>query len=213
MIDLFLSAPPTVDRNKHIRLFNSLNPTSYNTHTKELYEASDPGVQVIIATDTLCHGANIIGIQDVIMVGEVADADDFVQWCGRANRDRKLASARGIMYVTQGAEELARAVLHPTQATTRRRGKKKVESSKPTPTMQPSVAAIILAPSGTIADALDILYDNPTNVPRCRCATCTSRPAPSTSPSLHQDNSSDTQNHVCLFIESCLHEANTICTC
>ncbi|EIM85430.1 uncharacterized protein STEHIDRAFT_60074 [Stereum hirsutum FP-91666 SS1] len=104
LLDLYKHAGPSTNLMKKIRLFNSLNEPSYNQQTQHLFETKDPESQIIIARDTLCVGANIPGIADVIMFGVVADTTDFVQWPGRANRDHSLPSARGIhVHHTQSA--------------------------------------------------------------------------------------------------------------
>ena len=74
-------APPG-NRDKRIRLYNSLNWDSYNTEIRELL-AGIPGsadyCQIGIGTDTLSVGVDMPAIEDGILIGDIKDSDEAFQ--------------------------------------------------------------------------------------------------------------------------------------
>ncbi|TFK77660.1 hypothetical protein K466DRAFT_461862, partial [Polyporus arcularius HHB13444] len=157
-----------------IRMYNSLNWPSYNERTRELMR-NDPRAQVIIATASFMVGVDLPNIEDVVLVQEPADADEWVQWGGRAGRDRGMVKdARVITYVTKKGPSTAEAVI---KASDNRTGEPHGQSSKKTPAMDVSIAKVILAPCKVAAQ--NELYGNPSHDVPCTCRTCTIHPPPS----------------------------------
>ncbi|RDX45573.1 P-loop containing nucleoside triphosphate hydrolase protein [Lentinus brumalis] len=109
-IFLWKLAPPLPDRHVRIRTYNALNWPSYNTRTRELMR-DDPNAQIIIATASFMVGIDLPNIADVVILGNLLNADEHVQWEGRAGRDpRAVADARCITYVTPKVLETARGL-------------------------------------------------------------------------------------------------------
>ncbi|THH05250.1 hypothetical protein EW146_g9951, partial [Bondarzewia mesenterica] len=167
---LWQLSPDKLNLSKRIRLYNSLNFSSFNSETQQLVRMEDCEVQIIIATDTLIVGANIMNIYTVIIVGESDDPDSVFQWFGRANRNLTFSSARGIMYVTQKAHEKARAVID--SAPTRSKSTK-----EPAKVMHRGMAQLLLAPC--LREEQNHLYNNPMEDIQCSCSTCSTNPPPS----------------------------------
>ncbi|KAJ7837647.1 hypothetical protein B0H14DRAFT_3701947 [Mycena olivaceomarginata] len=103
------------DRDRRIRLYNSMNFESHNAATRELLEhpdTSSDGCQIVIGTDSLSVSINIPVRQDAIIIGDVDDADEVVQKGGRVGRNRELVSdAQVIVYITSAAKAAAEKAL------------------------------------------------------------------------------------------------------
>ncbi|KAI0040281.1 P-loop containing nucleoside triphosphate hydrolase protein, partial [Auriscalpium vulgare] len=166
LVYLWHRAPVSPSRSTRIRMYNSLNSPAFNAKTQRLMHMPHSDLQIVIATATLAQGSNAPDIQDFIIVGDLEDPDDFVQQIGRAGRDRRLVSdARGILYITPGARETARAVLGlPTTKKT------PVSASK----MHLGVARLLLATC--LREEQDSLYKNPIDDAPCPCTSCASNP-------------------------------------
>ena len=86
--DLFNASPPG-NRDKNIRLYNSLNWDNHNAETRKLL-AGIPGTsdycQIGIGTDTLSVGVDMPAIADAILIGDVDDSDEAFQKFGRLAR-------------------------------------------------------------------------------------------------------------------------------
>ena len=105
---LFSKATPG-DRDRNIRLYNSLNWDDYNAETRALL-AGVPGsteyCQIGIGTDTLSVGVDMPAIADAILIGDIDDADEGFQKIGRTGRREDLVcDPRGIIYTTAAAEQ------------------------------------------------------------------------------------------------------------
>ncbi|KAJ7939858.1 hypothetical protein B0H13DRAFT_1850065 [Mycena leptocephala] len=101
---------PREDRDRRIRVYNSMNFESHNAATRKLLDNPEieSGCQIVIGTDTLSVGINIPVRQDAIVIGDVEDADELMQEGSRVGRDRKLVKdARLIVYVTPAARAAA----------------------------------------------------------------------------------------------------------
>lgn len=102
---------PLEERGVRVRLYNALNFHSHNVETQTLIQG-DPCCQVVISTDILMVGINYPNIEDVILLGEPKDTNEYLQKIGRAGRDPQLVrQPRGIVYLTKKATEKAKAVL------------------------------------------------------------------------------------------------------
>ncbi|KAJ7603934.1 hypothetical protein B0H17DRAFT_890892, partial [Mycena rosella] len=89
------------ERATRIRMYSSMNFPSHNTTTRNLI--NEPNVntasQIVIGTDTLSVGVDMASRQDVVIIGDVEDADELFQKGGRVGRRRNLVSdARVIVY-------------------------------------------------------------------------------------------------------------------
>lgn len=161
--------------NKHerIRMYNSLNPPSYNARTLELMH-NDPRSRVTVATDTLMVGIDAANTDDVILIGDVPRTpDDIVQKGGRI-RDGKDRDSRLIIYLPQNAEENAAAALGlPSTKKSAKAASAGKKAASP-PAMDPSVARFILAPCKV--DLLDELYENRAESTPCACVVCSLHP-------------------------------------
>ncbi|PIL25360.1 hypothetical protein GSI_13250 [Ganoderma sinense ZZ0214-1] len=158
-----------------IRLYNSLNWPSYNTRTRELMR-NDPNIYIIIATASFMVGVDLPNIQDVILVQEPENADEWVQWGGRAGRDSSLVKdARVITYVTKKGPKTAQSLLEGDSSGS---SASAVQTAKKgsTPAMDVSSAKVIIAQCKVAAQ--NELYNNPARDEPCTCATCTVHPRP-----------------------------------
>ncbi|KAH7888805.1 P-loop containing nucleoside triphosphate hydrolase protein, partial [Phlebopus sp. FC_14] len=147
-------------RMKRIHMFNALNWKSYNDEILALWKEDDPDIQVIIATSILSVGIDAPRFDDV---------DEYWQEIGRIRPRGKQNDSRGILYMTQGAEDTARAVLAGPGMNAKQKGKKSNTQS-----MTTSMARLILARCKIIE--LDKLYDNPVNDSPCTCSFCLLHP-------------------------------------
>ncbi|KAI0730874.1 P-loop containing nucleoside triphosphate hydrolase protein [Earliella scabrosa] len=162
-----------------IRMYNSLNWPQYNERTRELMR-NDQRAQVIIATASFMVGVDLPNIADVILTQEPADADEWVQWGGRAGRDRSVVSdARVLTYVTKKAPEKARALLN-SQAPEGAGNVRPPSSKKTTHASMDITMAKILTATCKISIQNE-LYDNPSHEHLCTCRTCTAQPPPALS--------------------------------
>ncbi|KAJ7705658.1 P-loop containing nucleoside triphosphate hydrolase protein [Mycena metata] len=160
---------PTKDRNTHIRFYNSMNFDSHNATTRALLENPDinAGCQIVIGTDTLSIGIDMPVRQDAIIIGDIEDADDFVQKAGRVGRNRRLVNnARVIVYVTPAVRTAAEKALRSK------------DSPLPPKSLPPdlSMAELIVAPCKVKAQ--DELYENPLIDAPCKCKSCIADPFP-----------------------------------
>ncbi|KAF4596164.1 hypothetical protein EYR40_008154 [Pleurotus pulmonarius] len=147
------------DRDKRLRMYNSLNWDSFNAKTREyLLTIPGPGTLslVVIGTDTLSVGVDMLHCEDaIIIIGDERDADidDIMQKIGRAGRHPEHVShPRGIIYHTRTLQSDAEDLLDADDATLR------------------AFAQFLLAPCKT--KVLDSIYDNPANEDPCRCSKC-----------------------------------------
>ncbi|TFY75049.1 hypothetical protein EWM64_g8964 [Hericium alpestre] len=162
----------------HIQMYTALNWPSYNEATKKLLY-NDPSANITIATVAMAEGIDAPDIQDVIIVGEVADPDEAHQRWGRAGRDWvKVKDARGIMYLTGSAWKKAEAILKGAQ-TREEDGSdcQKSKSSRKGPEMSLGMAQMICTPC--LSAEQDCYYGNPSENPACFCETCSSSLLPS----------------------------------
>ncbi|KAF4604313.1 hypothetical protein EYR38_004735 [Pleurotus pulmonarius] len=151
---LFRRAPPG-NRDKRLRMYNSLNWESFNAKTRELLQQMpELGALpcIAIGTDTLSVGVDIPHCQDVVIILENeadADLDDILQKIGRAGRHpQHVQDPRGIIYITRTmSRSLASADLDS------------------------SVFGCFLSASCKTA-VLDEIYDNPTSDAPCFCTRC-----------------------------------------
>ena len=155
------------------------------------------GCRVIIATDILMVGIDFPDIDDVIIIGNPAHTNDYIQKIGRAGRDPTLVSSpRGITYITSHGMAMAREQLgeakQPKQkkgttkkGTTKKRTTKKRttrkrntvdKSASSKSSMSQSMAKLIVSDCKTAS--LDGLYQNPPldRPLRCNCSGCAPEP-------------------------------------
>ncbi|KAJ7289649.1 hypothetical protein C8J57DRAFT_1046954 [Mycena rebaudengoi] len=171
---LLCHANLSVDSNR-IRMYNSLNFESYNTHTRELMklDASDPQYcQVIIGTDTLSVDVAMRARLDAILIGDVDDTDELLQKLGRINREKCAEDARGIIFASLASRKQAEKLLADEAA----------GISKPGQT-PPDLSMARLIVAKCKVQEQNLIYDNPVSDPPCTCLQCTesSPPPPPTS--------------------------------
>ncbi|OSD02979.1 P-loop containing nucleoside triphosphate hydrolase protein [Trametes coccinea BRFM310] len=161
------SIVPVARRAKRIRMYNALNGPDYNAETRRLM-VEDPDAQIIVATSSFMVGLDLPNIQDVVVVGNLTNADEHVQWQGRAGRDpRMVTDARFITYVTKKAIKTARALC---EGKTPRGGVQGHDKKTAAVHMELGMAQLLLAPCITAMQ--NILYDNPPTDPPCGCPRC-----------------------------------------
>jgi superfamily II DNA helicase RecQ len=163
---------------KTIRLFNSLNSTSYNSKTLQLLQENDPG-KITIATDKLSVGVDIPNFETVDILDPL-DLDDLWQKGGRVGRDRnQVKSPKVIVYIPTykmaALEELVSDT--PEGGNVGDNGRRKKSRGRQTKrSMQgdqdEGLARVVTAKCPVVA--LDEEYDNPTSDPPCsdNCTTC-----------------------------------------
>jgi superfamily II DNA/RNA helicase len=172
------------DRNKRIRMYNSLNWPSFNTETLGFLN-NNPEVHIIIATDTLSVGINSPA-ETVVIFGLPSWPEDARQKIGRIRKPR--GNARGIIYLPRGSVVAARNVVEAAQngntpltqldvqtdvnKGNNGHGKKK----KTKPPMDFGVANLIVAPCKEVQ--FDIEFDNPVEDVPCTCLACQQNPPP-----------------------------------
>ncbi|KAJ7845242.1 P-loop containing nucleoside triphosphate hydrolase protein [Mycena olivaceomarginata] len=163
------------ERSKRVRLYDSMNFESHNAATQKLMSKTDgTGCQIVIGTDTLSVGIDPAMYQDAILIGDIEDADEFVQKGGRVGRNRQLVKdARVIVYISKSTRAAAEKAL-------KLRDDPEVANSHQTPS-DISMAEMIVAECKV--EAQNRLYNNPTDDPSCECASCTANPPPR--PRLH----------------------------
>lgn len=176
--------------NQTIRLFNSLNSTSYNLKTLQILRENE-NAKITIATDKLSVGVDIPNFETVVVVDPV-DLDDLWQKGGRVGRDKKkVKSPKVIVYIPNHKmttlEDIADVQPEPEgltdvanngqQKKLRRRQTKQAEVDE-------GLARVVTAKCPP--KAIDDEYDNPTSDPPCsdNCTTCAElQPAQSSSTS------------------------------
>ncbi|KAF9487043.1 hypothetical protein BDN71DRAFT_1514360 [Pleurotus eryngii] len=151
---LFQQAPPG-NRDKRLRMYNSLNWESFNTKTRELLQQiPELGALpcIAIGTDTLSVGVDIPHCQDVVIILENeadTDLDDILQKIGCAGRHpQHVQDPRGIIYITR---TMSRSLVSAD--------------------LNSSVFGRFLSASCKTA-VLDEIYDNPSSDPPCFCTRC-----------------------------------------
>ncbi|KAF9491307.1 hypothetical protein BDN71DRAFT_1351595, partial [Pleurotus eryngii] len=146
---------------KRIRVYNSLSFPTYNQSTRGLFEV-DPDIDTVIATDSLVVGFNFSNVANVIILG-CAHPNRDVQCKGRTGcPGGHIKDLCGITYITKATLMNAQKLL---------------DSGSPSKTsLHPSMASLVLAPTGCHNKELDILYGNPESDPQCRCETCLTHP-------------------------------------
>ena len=155
--------PPKADFRRVIRMYNAVNWPAHNIQTQEFFR-NDPECRVIIATDILMVGVDFPNVQDVIVLGEPPDANNYFQKIGRAGRNRKLVpDPRAIIYITKSAEKNAKLVLNPPKPLT-------ATPVDKLPALDPSMATLILARCKT--EEQNRLYNNPDHDIQCSCESC-----------------------------------------
>ena len=161
--------PPQADFRRIIRMYNAVNWPAHNVETQEFFR-NDPKCRIIIATDILMVGVDFPNVQDVIVLGEPPDANNYFQKIGRAGRNRKLVpDPRAIIYITKSAEKNAKLVLNPPKPSA-------ATSTDKLPTLDPSMATLILAQCKTKEQ--NRLYNNPDHDTPCSCKSCHASPPP-----------------------------------
>ncbi|KAF8149766.1 P-loop containing nucleoside triphosphate hydrolase protein [Mycena galopus ATCC 62051] len=158
---------PPENRDKRIRLYNSMNFESHNAATRKLLDNPDmaAGCQIVIGTDALSVGVNIPVRQDAIVIGDVDDVDELIQKGGPVGRNQKLVhDARLIVYVTASAIAAAEKAI------------KAKDLPLPAKTSPPDLSMPEMIVSSCKVEAQNRLYNNPISDPPCTCTTCTSIP-------------------------------------
>lgn len=156
------------ERRRRVRLYNALNTSAHNEHTRQLLHRG--GGTVAIATSSLCVGFSASGV-DVVVMLQATSLDDVIQKGGRANRASSSASiGKAVLYSTaatyKAAQKLVTAASGPDETSATRRSSKKAA-------MDPDLARFIAGPCAEAA--LNSAYQNPAQQP-CYCATCNGRP-------------------------------------
>ena len=159
--------PLEADFHRIIRMYNAVNWPAYNVETQALFR-NDPECRIIIATDILMVGVDFPNVQDVIVLGEPPDANNYFQKIGRAGRNRNLVpDPRAIIYITKSAEKNAKLILDPLKPST-------ATSADKLPALDPSMASLILAQCKIKEQ--NRLYNNPDHATRCGCESCQASP-------------------------------------
>ena len=157
--------------NQTIRLFNSLNSTSYNLKTPQLLRENEHA-KITIATDKLSVGVDIPNFETVVVVDPV-DLDELWQKAGRVGRDKKkVKSPKVIIYIPNhkmtALEEIVSDLAnnHGWQRKLRPRQIKQAEI------VDEGLARVVTAKCPP--KAIDEEYDNPTFDPPCSddCTSC-----------------------------------------
>ncbi|KAJ7593959.1 hypothetical protein C8J56DRAFT_884697 [Mycena floridula] len=154
---------------QRIRTYNSLNWTTFNDATRELAEKSE--CAVVVSTTTIAVGVDLASVQDVVIFGEPADADELFQMLGRIHikYDGLPSDARGIVYFLPKARVRAEKALMKLQS--KPTGAQVLEKDAAN-AMDPSLALLFLAPCKV--DEQDRMYGNPSESDSkpCSCPTC-----------------------------------------
>ncbi|KAJ7577493.1 hypothetical protein C8J56DRAFT_1113552 [Mycena floridula] len=154
---------------QRIRTYNSLNWTTFNDATRELAEKSE--CAVVVGTTTIAVGVDLASVQDVVIFGEPADADELFQMLGRIRikYDGLPSDARGIVYFLPKARERAEKALMKLQS--KPTGAQVLEKDAAN-AMDSSLALLFLAPCKV--DEQDRMYGNPSESDSkpCSCPTC-----------------------------------------
>ncbi|RDB22161.1 ATP-dependent DNA helicase Q-like 3 [Hypsizygus marmoreus] len=175
------TCPASLNAQKYIRLYNALNFASFNTSTRDLIR--DDECRVIIGTNTLAVGMDLPDIQDVVLIGEPQDVDNFFQKIGRVGRDKLRASgARGIVYVSRRRMAVAEKIVSASTAEMARPPIKRRGVKGPDDAMDRGVASLLVA--DCIPAEQNRVYNNPLHDKLCDCTSChlTTVPPPSSHP-------------------------------
>jgi hypothetical protein len=158
------------ERSTRVRMYNSMNFESHNAATREMMSKTDStACPIVIGTDTLSVGIDPAAYEDALLVGEIEDADDYVQKAGRVGRHREFVkNPRVIVYVSRATRTAAEKALNE------RDNPKPTKSNQTPPDL--SMAEIIVADCKV--EAQNRLYNNPSVEPLCKCASCTADPPP-----------------------------------
>ncbi|KIJ10721.1 hypothetical protein PAXINDRAFT_16332 [Paxillus involutus ATCC 200175] len=161
---------------KQVRMFNSLNWSSYNAATLAFLN-DNPAAQIIVATDTLSVGFDSPNIKTVVIFGETMDTDDYLQKVGcirisRPAQSSQLFSASAITYLSRMAVANAKIVLEG-----KTKPVKSSHASPKVPQLSTNMARLIVAPCKV--EELNKTYDNPISDIPCTCSTCSMISPPS----------------------------------
>ncbi|KIY49882.1 P-loop containing nucleoside triphosphate hydrolase protein, partial [Fistulina hepatica ATCC 64428] len=168
---LWNDLPSTHNHRTFLRMYNSLNPVSYNSETLALFREVS-GCGIILSTFCLIVGIDIPDVEDVVRVSDdIADVEDSneddVQMAGRAGRDpSQVSHPRFIHYFSKSAVARARKAVADSG-----NGKKNVD-----PSMSLGTAQLLLA--SCIPKALDAYFDNPSSDTPCTCPFHIAHPTP-----------------------------------
>ncbi|KAI9066784.1 P-loop containing nucleoside triphosphate hydrolase protein, partial [Trametes sanguinea] len=171
MLYLWNLCLPSTNRSKRIRLYNALNRPAYNAESRRLL-VEDSEAQILVATASFMVGLDLPNVEDVVVVGNLDNADEHVQWQGRAGRDpTRVTDARFITYVTKKAMQTARSLCDGKSLRTEKTvgGKK-----SPAAHMELSMARLLLSPCITAMH--NELYANPPTDKPCSCPRCSPQP-------------------------------------
>jgi hypothetical protein len=177
------SKAPHGNRDRNIRLYNSLNWDDYNAETRALL-AGVPGssefCQIGIGTDTLSVGIDMPAIADAILVGDIDDADEGFQKLGRTGRRKDIVGdPRGIVYTTASACEAAEQALAAAEAGAEAEAAATSAGHK----SQPYIPAVDLSWPTMLCtkckeEAQHTLYNKKVVNIACRCEICLTDPPP-----------------------------------
>ncbi|KAL6305496.1 P-loop containing nucleoside triphosphate hydrolase protein, partial [Sparassis latifolia] len=157
--------PGSPDPQKRIRLYNALHWEDFNGDTLRVFR-EDLDAQIVVATDTLMVGLDVLNVCDVILATVPVTVDEFLQKIGWVGRDRHLVNdARGIVYNPKNTMKKARAIIDKGHQKKKTGGEKNAGDE-----FDLSMAHMLLADC-KIAEQ-NHLYDNPTTDPPCTCSSC-----------------------------------------
>jgi hypothetical protein len=169
---LWYKAAHLPNREKRIRLYNSLNWPTYNSETLGFLNNNQES-SITIATDTLSVGWDSQFTRNAVLIGEPNDIDEFVQKIGRIGRDRDaVPHPRAFLYYTRTAITTAKQVVDGGRFRSAQSGDKVSKSGDSA--MDISMAKVLLAKCKT--NAIEEPYENPAVDPACICHTCQVRP-------------------------------------
>ncbi|KIJ64810.1 hypothetical protein HYDPIDRAFT_175331 [Hydnomerulius pinastri MD-312] len=172
---LYCEGQKSLSCNKQVRMFNSLNWSSYNEATLAFLN-DDPSAQIIVATDTLSVGFDSPNIKTVVIFGETMDTDDYLQKAGRIRISGTVESKpSAIIYLSNTAVKNAKEVL-----ASKPKASKNSRTGTTGPHLSANMARLILAPCKV--KELNETYDNPIMDIPCKCCTCSKSPSPSYQP-------------------------------
>ena len=159
--------------NQTIRLFNSLNSTSYNLKTLQLLRKNEHA-KITIATDKLSVGVDIPNFETVVVVDPV-DLDDLWQKGGWVGRDKKkVKSPKVIVYIPNHKMMALEDIVSDLRNNNGRARQKKSRPRqiKQTEPVDEGLARVVTAECPP--KAIDEEYDNPSFDPPCSddCTTC-----------------------------------------
>ncbi|KAH7920578.1 P-loop containing nucleoside triphosphate hydrolase protein, partial [Leucogyrophana mollusca] len=171
---LWTRLPDDSDRAKRIRMFNALNWKSYNDETLSLWRDNDPHSQIIVATSIFSVGIDAPSFDDVVIIGESEDVDQYWQMLGRIRPRQASNHPRGILYVTQGAIAAAKEVIEQGESAQVHKSGRRGGDNGGRSAMDVPMAELVLAECKV--KKLDELYDNPSDDSPCGCSYCEVHP-------------------------------------